>query len=226
MTNTPNRLLKAFAGIGSRETPPDALDLLYRASLWLVANGWTCRSGGAQGADTACEDGALAALADDRLHPPPGGGGLEVYLPWPSFGRDSVHYQEITRLPGVTVRTLPTDAAVALAATVHPAWDGLRQGARKLHGRNSHQVLGSDLASPASMVLCWTKDGADGTPAHPVTRDTGGTGQALRLAVARGIPILNVARPDHRATVERTITPASGLLTEADQPPDDPDHLL
>lgn len=224
MTDTPIRLLKAFAGIGSRETPQDARDLLYCASQWLVAHGWTCRTGGARGADDACEDGALAALEDDRLHPPSCGGGLEVYLPWPTFGRDSWHYQEIYQLPGVTVRTFPTDDAVALASTVHPAWSGLRQGARKLHGRNSHQVLGYDLRSPVSMVLCWTKDGADGTPQFPVTSETGGTGQALRLAALRGIPVLNIARPDHRATVERTIaTPPSPA---PDQPVDDDDHYL
>lgn len=202
-------VIRAFAGIGSRTTPPEALSLLRRASQLLVDGGWTCRTGGAEGADTACETGALEALQDDlRGGPEPATHGrLEVYLPWPAFGRGREWYRAAAADPllgplNLTLQTEPTPEAVALAGRVHPAWGACSGPARLLHGRNSHQVLGADLKSPVSVVLCWTPDGADGSPEHPVTRATGGTGQALRLASLRKIPVLNVQRPEHRARVE------------------------
>jgi hypothetical protein len=198
---------RAFAGIGSRSTPADMLRLLRLASRWLVETGWVCRTGGAAGADTACEEGALLALEDDtRVGPEHAtGGGLEVYLPWPRFGRGLDHYRRLADHPdgglNLTAYPSPTHEAVDLASTVHPNWAACTPAARLLHGRNSHQVLGRDLRSPVGSVLCWTPDGADGSPEHPVTRDTGGTGQALRLAARLGIPVLNLQRPEHRARV-------------------------
>jgi hypothetical protein len=210
---SPPVLLRAFAGIGSRATPADALDLLRMAAQHLVDEGWTCRSGGADGADTACETGALAALYDDLSVGPEHAtrGALEVYLPWGTFGRGADWYAYRARYPAgalnLRVYTGPTQAAVALAAAAHPAWGACSPAARKLHGRTSHQLLGRDLRSPVACVLCWTPDGALGTPEAPVTRETGGTGQAIRLAAARGIPVMNLARPDHRARVLAKISP-------------------
>lgn len=204
---TPPRPLRAFAGVGSRSTPPDMLSLLRRASQFLVEQGWTCRTGGAEGADTACEQGALEALEDDLLVGPEHAthGALEVYLPWPAFGRGDRWYRQVRHRAhdgelNVTCLAQPTPEAVRLASTVHPAWAACSGPAQKLHGRNSHQVLGSDLRSPVSVVLCWTPDGADGTTI-PVTRETGGTGQAIRLAALRKIPVLNLQQPAHRDRV-------------------------
>lgn len=115
----------------------------------------------------------------------------EVYTPWPSFEADtpivaSVHIDH------------PSKAALALAAEYHPNWLALKQGGRMLHARNCHQVLGHDLESPAAFVLCWTPDGSlDGRGP-----DSGGTGQALRIAAAHGVPVFNFALAEHRARVE------------------------
>lgn len=48
----------AYAGVGSRRTPPDALAQMTRLAARLAARGYTLRSGGAQGADLAFEAGA------------------------------------------------------------------------------------------------------------------------------------------------------------------------
>ncbi len=52
--------MKYYAGIGSRETPNDILDLMYYLATKLRDTGWTLRSGGAKGADTAFERAAGA----------------------------------------------------------------------------------------------------------------------------------------------------------------------
>jgi hypothetical protein len=79
-----------------------------------------------------------------------------------------------------------TDEALALAARYHPAWHRCSPYAKRLHARNGFQVLGRDLKTPSAFVVCWTKDGGP----------TGGTGQALRIAADKGVPIFNLHDPD------------------------------
>lgn len=50
--------MKYYAGIGSRKTPSDILEAMRDVAHHLAAEGWTLRSGGARGADTAFEQGA------------------------------------------------------------------------------------------------------------------------------------------------------------------------
>jgi hypothetical protein len=203
----------AYAGVGARQTPPDVQELLRRAAAYLAGLGWMCRSGGAPGAATACEAGALQGL---RAGAP---GGLTVYLPWPTFERGQRAYRALgARGEGLRVAVLgePRPAAFALAARHLPDWTRLALDDRALHARTVHLILGPGLAAPAAFVLCWTADGALGTRAAPVTDATGDSGPALRLAAARGIPVLNVARPDHLARVERRL---AGAPTAAPAPP-------
>lgn len=49
--------MKTYTGIGSRETPYEIQDLMKRIAFKLAENGWLLRSGGAEGADTAFENG-------------------------------------------------------------------------------------------------------------------------------------------------------------------------
>ena len=100
-----------------------------------------------------------------------------IYLPWPGFnGSDS---------PLHTFDAQTTARAEAIAAAHHPRWSRLSDAAKKLHARNVHQVLGDDLASPSEFVICWTAGG----------KLQGGTAQALRIALAYKIPIINLGLP-------------------------------
>jgi peptidoglycan/xylan/chitin deacetylase (PgdA/CDA1 family) len=73
---------------------------------------------------------------------------------------------------------LPTNDAYVIAEKYHPAWTRCSPGAKKLHARNSHQILGKDLQTPCDFVVCWS----DGS---------GGTEQALRIAKDYNVPIYN-----------------------------------
>jgi len=177
-TSSAAQTLPAYAGIGSRATPPAVLDLMTRAACWLSGQGWVLRTGMATGADQAFYRGSSTR------------GALELYLPWPSFEASA---RPASCGAGQLVLGEPTPAAYELAATFHPAWSRLPRAVRALHARNCHQVLGADLRSPARFVLCWTPDGSlDGRGRH-----VGGTGQALRIAHHHGIPVFNLARPQH-----------------------------
>lgn len=171
-------LTLTYAGVGSRRTPTDVCELMTRTAAALKRQGWTLRSGHAPRADQAFEAGA----GDDA----------EVYLPWASFEAD-------VSLGGAKVLSGPTTAAVDMAQRYHPYWYGLGWASRLLHARNMHQVLGKDLDAPAAFVLCWTSDGSlDGAG-----RGSGGTGQALRVAVAEDVHVFNLKLDVDRELFER-----------------------
>jgi hypothetical protein len=62
--------------------------------------------------------------------------------------------------------------------------------------RDGYQVFGERFDSPSAFVVCWTKDGV--VSYEQTTADTGGTGQAIRLASRKGIPVINMADPNWR----------------------------
>lgn len=99
------------------------------------------------------------------------GGKIELYLPWPGFGG----------LKGVLER--PRSEAYRIAQAYHPAWERLSPRVRALMAQNVHVLLGGDLGSPAAFFACWTPGG----------EVVGGTGHAIRVALAHGIPVVNLA---------------------------------
>jgi len=94
-----------------------------------------------------------------------------IFLPWNGFNN---------RKETGTDYIVPRYNA-KLVKQFHPKSSALSESGWKFMSRNSYQVLGPDLKSPVDFVLCWTKDG----------KASGGTGQALRIAKAHGIPIFN-----------------------------------
>lgn len=153
-----------YAGIGSRKTPVTMRLFMTRLAEYLRQSGWYLRSGGAEGADAAFEAGASNAAS--------------IFLPWRG-------YNDQFRQPGSDVYDFPSHAARVEASRHHPAWEQLGDGAKLLHARNTHIVLGYDLRHPVSRVICWTPDG----------KETGGTAQAMRLARRKMIPIHNLHNP-------------------------------
>lgn len=73
----------------------------------------------------------------------------------------------------------------------HPNPKILNPVSRKLMNRNACQVLGRQLNQPVNFIVCWT----DGT---------GGTQQALRIAIDYNIPILNMNDVEYN-TAEKVI---------------------
>ena len=128
--------MEYYAGIGSRETPHDVLQLFEYLGNYLAKKGFTLRSGHADGADKNFENGCDIA-----------NGLKEIYLPWSGFnGSDSELVVENTE-------------AFDIAELYHPYWHNLKEGGRKLQARNSHQVLGENLKIPSTFIICWTKNG-------------------------------------------------------------------
>lgn len=156
-----------YAGIGSRETPKDITDKMKSIATQL-APVWKLRSGHADGADAAFENGAII-----------GNGPMEIFLPWNNFNsapRNNPSYI----VPKITKEL------EEFSASFHPAWNSCSDAAKCLHTRNSCQIMGLYGDEPVDMVICWTKNGKRG----------GGTGQALRIAEFMQIPIFDLALAD------------------------------
>jgi hypothetical protein len=150
---------KYYAGIGSRKTPPDILEIMNKVAFKLGQNSFTLRSGGADGADTAFEDGAIR-----------GSYPMQIFIPWKYFNQRTG-----------PVYPLP-DGAMDLVKQIHPAFDRLSDAAKILHARNCQQILGPNLDSPSSFVICWTPNG----------EAVGGTATAIKLAQLNNIPVFNL----------------------------------
>lgn len=166
-----------YTGIGSRETPAPYMALMTRLARRLASEGWILRSGGADGADTAFEQGATQ---EQRV----------IYLPWRGFNE---------RWQGTLPEQLGNRMqAEALAAQLHPAWDRLKRGARSMMIRNIYQILGDDLNSPSRLVVCWAPNPKLDDQGR-VIDVKGGTGQAVRLAALRGVPVYHLGIPEHMA---------------------------
>jgi len=89
-------------------------------------------------------------------------GEKEIYLPWRGFNDNSSEFY----LDNMDIEFV--QKAKSMAMKYHP------------------QVLGSDLQTPVSFVVCWTQGG----------KIAGGTGQALRIAKDLSIPIFNLYDKD------------------------------
>jgi hypothetical protein len=179
---------KAYAGIGSRRTPPGVMAVIESVAAAFARRGCVLRTGASPGADQAFYRGARA-----------GEGAVELYLPWPGFEADAWADADPAR---VRVMLRPTPRAYELAARFHPGWAEVAEDQRHLLARDTHQVLGADLASPASLVACWTPDGSiDGAG-----EGADGTRQALRIAHHWGIVVFNLARADHLRALTQTAT--------------------
>lgn len=79
--------------------------------------------------------------------------------------------------------------AFATVDKYHPNPNALKEYPKKLHARNAMILFGNDINNKINyvdFVICWTKDG----------KDTGGTGQAIRIAEDYGIKIYNLFHKD------------------------------
>ena len=157
---------RIYAGIGSRETPEEvSKNVIIPFAEYLAKKDWILRSGGAEGADSAFEEGCDLAK-----------GKKEIFLPWPGFNGNKSTFSQIPL------------AAFKTAAFVWQKrgrqWESTKPAVQKFMARNAMQILGINMIVPVDFVVCWTPGG----------KLTGGTAQALKHASILGIPIFNIGK--------------------------------
>jgi hypothetical protein len=165
-----------YTGVGSRKTPSEACAGLRAIAHRLARAGYTLRSGAAQGADTAFEEGAAEFLIRSPKQM------YDIYLPWEGYeGRKkSLNYHVPEDCPPLLWKE-----AMLIAAETHPSWSSCSKGAKTLHTRNVFQVLGHDLQSPSKFLICWADVDKRGVP-------KGGTATAWNLAKQFNINCFNM----------------------------------
>ena len=150
-----------YAGIGSRETPKDILIQMTGLAKWMCEHGWFLRSGGANGADEAFENGA------DRHR-------RMIYLPWNGFnGRHTKDRDKVAHVFSLAI--------LQKVKELHPAPHKLTNSVMKLHSRNVAMITGPNMNEFVQLVVCYTKD----------AKLVGGTAMGIRVANEFNIPVLN-----------------------------------
>lgn len=167
---------KYYAGIGSRNTPSDILTLMTKIATKLESEGYILRSGGADGADQAFE----AGVNNPSMK--------EIYIPWNGYSDKQMLY------------SIP-NKAFEIAESLHKHWDNSSEAVQKLMARNAMQIMGKDLQTRSSFVICWTPDGciSEEDRSYEKNMGTGGTGQAIAHAYRERIAIFNLQRSEHKA---------------------------
>ena len=186
-----------YTGVGSRKVTHKQGYELHNTAIRLHRLGLCLRSGGATGADSYFEAGVDNNWCDSLSS---NDNPSEIFVPYLGFGCKGY---KITHLPS---RYIPLSAideslvqkARSIARDVHPAWGKLTDAGRALHVRNIFQVLGRDLETPSSFLLCAAPytDKKNGTP-------TGGTRTAWMIAKQHGIDCYNLTIPSHKIQFER-----------------------
>lgn len=193
-----------WTGVGSRKTPYASRSVLMIFAKYLAERGIVLRSGGADGADSFFQTGAESAwYAYNRK----GYKASELYLPWDGFGHFLDNEDCYTTEP--PYHLIPLDKiesglvyrAEQIAKSIHPKWGSLSEAGRKLHTRNAFQVLGRDLQTPSSFLICYAETNTKKASGTPI----GGTRTAWCLAKEHNIECFNLAFPSDRTNLERFV---------------------
>ena len=163
-----------YAGIGSRETPQEVLDVMPEVAKYLESLGYTLRSGRAPGADAAFEKGVTSKKEIFPGNVKTGERELkiaeEIHPAW-NVMLDSIRKKAIAK------GNNPERSAAFVA---------------NLMARNTNQIFGANLDTPVDFVIFYAKE-----TTNPL-RPAGGTGQAVEMARRKGIPTINMADTNWR----------------------------
>lgn len=169
----------AITIVGSRDLPIGMKSKIKAIAKYWASEGYQVRTGNATGADAAAREGAKE-------------GGKEAFVYGPK---------------DVDLNTDHGKFTMQVMEETHPNPEALRikgPGVQKIQARNTYQVFGFDLNKPSDLVIVYTKDGATTAEqtkvVDPKTRrsTSGGTGQAIRLASNKGIPVVNLANKNYK----------------------------
>ena len=173
-----------YAGIGSRETPQEVLDKMTQAATYLESLGYTLRSGGAKGADTAFEKGVKSKK--------------QIFGGFDATGdREKAVAHEIHPNLRGAMEASKKRAIANGKNGERSAW-----AVENLMARNTNQIFGENLDTPVDFVLAYDPSGWIGKGARP---QKGGTLQAIEMAYRKGIPVINMADTNWRDQLKAAI---------------------
>lgn len=118
-----------YAGIGSRETPPEILEAMTKVAGLLRDKGYILQTGKTFDDQEEGADKAFSIGTDKNK---------KILFGPEEYGEDEI--------------------ALRVVADIHPFPDKLKPGAKKLMARNTFQVFGKKLDTPVDFVLFYAKE--------------------------------------------------------------------
>lgn len=114
---------------------------------------------------------------------------VELYLPWKNF--DELNSRH----------TWNTITSKDIAQKNFLGWDKIPDGVKAILASNVRLLFGDKNNSVCLCLLTWSKDAA--TRPAEVTKDTGRSGFIIKMAASYGFPVLNVAKGNAQAMLEK-----------------------
>lgn len=176
-----------YSGIGSRETPEHILEDMYYLGIYLSNCGYVLRSGNARGADTAFSKGCDAVMGDS-----------EIYLPYDNFNNGCRNSILVTNKKIIK-------QAIDIMKTCKSSSYTWNNRNTPYHSRNVFQVLGHNLMTKSSLVICYTDTGAESKEDVIMRNDCSGTSTAITLASMLNIPVINMYNKNWLHKIESII---------------------
>lgn len=196
---------KCYTGIGSRQTPLYLLYMMSKMGMIFEKKGYILRSGCATGADAAFED----ALSEPEKS-------AEIYIPNKGFAYKmgtsfKNHYIIPKEKYGTDINGLYLKATRLIhQKDIHKFWKYCKPYVMDLHNRNMFQVLGGDLRSKSSFVICFTK--GKELKYQDTGKATGGTGTAINAADLYDVPLFNLSVDEHYDRLNKFINENEHLI--------------
>lgn len=184
--------MKYYTGVGSRSCSSEVIELIQKIGYKLAQDGYTLRSGAAEGADTAFEMGVIKYFNENFDYPAPASL-AQIYIPWRSFVEIDEDFKDWYKVLSEQKTKLEAEE---IASKIHPAWDKCSRGAKALHARNVYQVLGINLTTPSQFLIAYAQTDKEGKP-------KGGTRTSWMLAEQSYIPCFNLYIKEHRERIEK-----------------------
>jgi hypothetical protein len=125
---------KFYCGIGSRTTP-EFICRFFTTIAKELSSHYTLRSGAADGADKAFEDGA--------------GPNKEIWLPWKNFNKSNSKLLYDIHMCQPILKNIISEKYYNYLK---------RNNSLSLHLRNVHQIYGDFNSGISEFVLCWTNN--------------------------------------------------------------------
>ncbi|SUE95777.1 Uncharacterised protein [Ectopseudomonas mendocina] len=166
--------MKFYVGCGSTEAPPQILKLINRLAGVMSDRGFFLRASFQQGPDKEFRQGSR--------------GKFFTYLSEEDFKGDSIC--------GIPPDLSPGGASSTLARKLNPMFVMLPEAEKRWEIVANEVVLGSSGGDLAKLLITWTPDGA--TKPDEFTERTGHVARYLTLADRFGVPVMNLARREHR----------------------------
>lgn len=180
-----------LTGIGARDCPIYYGEILSRIGLYLSTKYVvTLRSGRAKGSDKIFEDAFHTTNSD-----------FELYSPFQYKIRITDTENELKEREERIYRYNKDkwSLAISIAEKHHPLFNRLNSNTKRLLTRTTFQILGPSLNNKSDLVICYTKDGVE--HGSLTTKDTGGTGTAIRLAETYGVPVFNIGNDKRKEQI-------------------------